>query len=233
MFPQSLNSTTIHNQTEFRCSDHCVEDIYWLKKVLKKKNLKKKILGNFFRTTRYCMEFQSRVVTWSPGIVWIFNVWWSKKKLYQIFIGLIRLVKPLGNDIPCIALVMVRIMVFRAIILKRGYAWSALMICFDSELFPQNFVWQLNNDQKSLEPHRNCQIKSSKWLYFSFHMSQRIDNIQFYSYESIFLTNFKCSKHFALKKSSELWHSSSSRKGRLRIAAFQYYNSKDYGYNCI
>ena len=120
-------------------------------------------------------------------------------------------------------------MVFRAIILKRGYAWSALMICFDSELFPQNFVWQLNNDQKSLEPHRNCQIKSSKWLYFSFHMSQRIDNIQFYSYESIFPTNFKCSKHFALKKSSELWHSSSSRKGRLRIAAFQYYNSKDYG----
>ena len=103
------------------------------------------------------------------------------------------------------------------------------MICFDSELFPQNFVWQLNNDRKSLKPHRNCQIKSSKWLYFSFHMSQRINNIQFYSYESIFPTNFKCSKHFALKKSSELWHSSSSRKGRLRIAAFQYYNSKDYG----
>ena len=122
-------------------------------------------------------------------------------------------------------------MVFRAIILKRGYAWSALMICFDFELFPQNFVWQLNNDQKSLEPHRNCQIKSSKWLYFSFHMSQRIDNIQFFSYESIFLTNFKCSKHFALKKSSELWNSSSSRKGRPRIAAFQYYNSKDYELN--
>ena len=119
-------------------------------------------------------------------------------------------------------------MVFRAIILKRGYAWSALMICFDSELFPQNFVWQLNNDQKSLEPHRNCQIKSSKWLYFSFHMSQRIDNIQFYSYESIFLTNFKCSKHFALKKSSELWQSSSSRKGRPRIAAFQHYSSEDH-----
>ena len=95
--------------------------------------------------------------------------------------------------------------------------------------FPQNFMWQLNNDRKSLKPHRNCQIKSSKWLYFSFHMSQRINNIQFYSYESIFPTNFKCSKHFALKKSSELWHSSSSRKGRLRIAAFQYYNSKDYG----
>ena len=106
------------------------------------------------------------------------------------------------------------------------------MMCFDSELFPQNFVWQLNNGRKSLKPHRNCQIKSSKWLYFSFHMSQRINNIQFYSYESIFPTNFKCSKHFALKKSSELWHSSSSRKGRLRIAAFQYYNSKDYGYDC-
>ena len=124
-------------------------------------------------------------------------------------------------------------MVFRAIVLKCGYAWSALMICFDSELFPQNFVWQLNNDRKSLKPHRNCQIKSSKWLYFSFHMSQRINNIQFYSYESIFPTNFKCSKHFALKKSSELWHSSSSRKGRLRIAAFQYYNSKDYGYTTV
>ena len=107
------------------------------------------------------------------------------------------------------------------------------MICFDSELFPQNFVWQLNNDRKSLKPHRNCQIKSSKWLYFSFHMSQRINNIQFYSYESIFPTNFKCSKHFALKKSSELWHSSSSRKGRLRIAAFQYYNSKDYGWEYV
>ena len=25
------------------------------------------------------------------------------------------------------------------------------MICFDSELFQQNFVWQLNNDQKSLD----------------------------------------------------------------------------------
>ena len=97
------------------------------------------------------------------------------------------------------------------------------MICFDSELFPQNFVWQLNNDRKSLEPHRNCQIKSSKWLYFSFHMSQRINNIQFYSYESIFPTNFKCSKHFALKKSSGLWHTSSSRKSRLRNAAFQSY----------
>ena len=106
------------------------------------------------------------------------------------------------------------------------------MICFDSELFPQNFVWQLNNDQKSLETHRICQIKSSKWLYFSFHMSQSINNIQFYSYESIFPTNFKCSKHFALKKSSELWHSSSSRKGRPRIAAFQYYTSKDHGPNC-
>ena len=33
----------------------------------------------------------------------------------------------------------------------------------------------------------------------------------------------------ALKKLSELWHSSSSRKGRPRIAAFQYYSSKDHG----
>ena len=32
----------------------------------------------------------------------------------------------------------------------------------------------------------------------------------------------------ALKKSSELWHSSSSRKGRPRIAPFQYYSSKDH-----
>ena len=47
-------------------------------------------------------------------------------------------------------------MVFRAIILKRGYAWSALMICFDSELFPQNFVWQLNNDRKSLDLYYEC-----------------------------------------------------------------------------
>ena len=31
------------------------------------------------------------------------------------------------------------------------YTWSDLMICFDSELFPQNFVWQLNNDRKSLD----------------------------------------------------------------------------------
>ena len=105
------------------------------------------------------------------------------------------------------------------------------MICFDSELFPQNFVWQLNNDRKSLRPHRNCQIKSSKWLYFSFHMSQRINNIQFYSYESIFPTNFKCSKHFALNKLSELWHSVSSRKIRPRIAAFQYYSWKTMGWH--
>ena len=28
---------------------------------------------------------------------------------------------------------------------------SDLMICFDSELFPKNFMWQLNNDRKSLD----------------------------------------------------------------------------------
>ena len=30
------------------------------------------------------------------------------------------------------------------------------MICFDSELFPQNFVWQLNKDQKSLDLYYVC-----------------------------------------------------------------------------
>ena len=30
------------------------------------------------------------------------------------------------------------------------------MICFDSELFPQNFVRQLNNDQKSLYLYYEC-----------------------------------------------------------------------------
>ena len=30
------------------------------------------------------------------------------------------------------------------------------MICFDSELFPQNFVWQLNNDPKSLKYTMNA-----------------------------------------------------------------------------
>jgi hypothetical protein len=36
------------------------------------------------------------------------------------------------------------------------YSWSDLMIFFDSALFPQNFVWQLNNDRKSLELHYEC-----------------------------------------------------------------------------
>ena len=36
------------------------------------------------------------------------------------------------------------------------------MICFDSELFPQNFVLQLNNDQKSLDFYYNALIKSSE-----------------------------------------------------------------------
>mgnify|MGYP007015630844 CR=1 FL=1 len=36
------------------------------------------------------------------------------------------------------------------------YTWSDLMICFDSELFPQNFVWQLNNDRKSLNLLYEC-----------------------------------------------------------------------------
>ena len=36
------------------------------------------------------------------------------------------------------------------------YTWFDLIICFDSELFPQNFVWQLNNDQKSLNLYYEC-----------------------------------------------------------------------------
>ena len=36
------------------------------------------------------------------------------------------------------------------------YTWFDHMICFDSELFPQNFVWQLNNDQKSLDLYYEC-----------------------------------------------------------------------------
>ena len=40
------------------------------------------------------------------------------------------------------------------------------MICFDSELFPQNFVWQLNIDQKSLELYYEC-LKSEVVGYFA------------------------------------------------------------------
>ena len=36
------------------------------------------------------------------------------------------------------------------------------MICFDSELFPQNFVWQLNNDQKTSIYTMNALNKSSE-----------------------------------------------------------------------
>ena len=36
------------------------------------------------------------------------------------------------------------------------------MICFDSELFPQNFVWQLNNDQKASIYTMNALNKSSE-----------------------------------------------------------------------
>ena len=36
------------------------------------------------------------------------------------------------------------------------YTWSDLMFCFDSELFSQNFVWQLNNDRKSLNLYYQC-----------------------------------------------------------------------------
>ena len=36
------------------------------------------------------------------------------------------------------------------------------MICFDSKLFPQNFVWQLNNDQKSRYLYYECLKKLSE-----------------------------------------------------------------------
>ena len=37
------------------------------------------------------------------------------------------------------------------------------MICFDSELFPQNLVWQLNNDRKSLNLYYECDKWSQLW----------------------------------------------------------------------
>ena len=39
------------------------------------------------------------------------------------------------------------------------------MICFDSELFPQNFVWQLNNDRKSLDLYYQCLKNKSSELW--------------------------------------------------------------------
>ena len=48
------------------------------KNQLKKKIAEKKFFLEIFWTTRDCMEFQSRVITWPCGIVWIFNPWWSK-----------------------------------------------------------------------------------------------------------------------------------------------------------
>ena len=47
-------------------------------------------------------------------------------------------------------------MVVPAFIVFSFYYWSDLMICFDSALFPQKIVWQLNNDQKSLELYYEC-----------------------------------------------------------------------------
>ena len=42
------------------------------------------------------------------------------------------------------------------IIWSAVYSLSDLMICFDSELFSQNFVWHLNNDRKSLDLYYEC-----------------------------------------------------------------------------
>ena len=47
------------------------------------------------------------------------------------------------------------------------------MICFDSELFPQNFVWQLNNDRKSLDFYYNALIKSSELWHTSVNRKAR------------------------------------------------------------
>ena len=55
------------------------------KNQLKKKIAEKKIFLEIFWTTRDCMEFQSRVIMWPCGIVWIFNPWWSKKIFFFFF----------------------------------------------------------------------------------------------------------------------------------------------------
>ena len=47
------------------------------------------------------------------------------------------------------------------------------MICFGSELFPQNFVWQLNNDQKSLNLYYECLNKSSELWHTSVNRKAR------------------------------------------------------------
>ena len=47
------------------------------------------------------------------------------------------------------------------------------MICFDSELFPQNFVWQLNNDGKSLHLYYDCLKKSSELWHTSVNRKAR------------------------------------------------------------
>ena len=47
------------------------------------------------------------------------------------------------------------------------------MICFDSELFPQNFVWQLNNDRKSLDLYYECLNKLSELWHTSVNRKAR------------------------------------------------------------
>ena len=47
------------------------------------------------------------------------------------------------------------------------------MICFDSELFPQNFVWQLNNDQKPSIYTMNALNKSSELWHTSVNRKAR------------------------------------------------------------
>ena len=47
------------------------------------------------------------------------------------------------------------------------------MICFDSELFLQNFVWQLNNDRKRLNYTMNALNKSPELWHTSVNRKAR------------------------------------------------------------
>ena len=79
-------------------------------------------------------------------------IWWSHAKFQQEKYKEIRFTNNLENQIywRLIAPWLVKFLYTSL------YTWSDVMICFDSELFPQNFVWQLNNDRKSLDLYNEC-----------------------------------------------------------------------------
>ena len=56
------------------------------------------------------------------------------------------------------------------------------MFCFDSELFSQNFVWQYNNDQKSLKLHYQC-LKISRQSYYIVLVVVRRDHMGAFLYK--------------------------------------------------